>query len=90
MRKKVGFWPRPLFDKKGAKMTESEWMLGFAKRLDQKMKEERITQKELSMLTGISEAAISNYLTAKQMPRLFAAMKIAEALHSNIFELKPL
>jgi len=45
------------------------------------MKERNITQKELSLLSGITESSISRYLRCNQRPRLDIVVNIAKALN---------
>lgn len=45
------------------------------------MKAQKITGKEISKATGISESAISKFLTGKQEPKFTHILKIAEALN---------
>jgi transcriptional regulator with XRE-family HTH domain len=50
------------------KMSEQEWLDIFAANLRDIMREKRYTQRDLSRATGISESAISKYLTARAVP----------------------
>lgn len=65
-------------------MTEQEYRNEFSKRLKSMIKDEEITQKELSKLTGISEHTISAYITSKSTPSLYHANEIARALKKPI------
>lgn len=58
-------------------MSEVEWMNIFAGNLRSLMEESRMTQRELSRRTGISEGTISRYLNAQCMPSVNALVNIA-------------
>ena len=45
------------------------------------MKEQKISQKQLSQLSGISESSISRYLHADKRPRMDVVVNMAKALH---------
>ena len=70
-------------------MTEKQWMVEFAKKLKLKMEVQGIDQKQLAKLSGLSEASISKYVSGLQIPKIFAFMRIAKALHSTLYELLP-
>ena len=53
----------------------------FGKRLRKAMKAKKINSRELSHRTGISESAISRYLSFDMIPRIDHAAKIAKALN---------
>lgn len=65
-------------------MFEQEWLEIFADNLVDIMKEYRITQKELSEDSGLSEGTISNYIHKKQMPGIKAIINLAYALDISI------
>lgn len=58
-------------------MTELQWMRIFAGNLQSLMDEERMSQNELAKRTGISQATISRYLSARCMPSVNALINIA-------------
>lgn len=60
-------------------MSEVEWMKIFAGNLRSLMEESRMTQQELSRMTGISQGTISRYLNAQCMPSVNALVNIADA-----------
>lgn len=60
-------------------MSEVEWMETFAGNLRSLMEGSRMTQRELSRMTGISEGTISRYLNAQCMPSVNALVNIADA-----------
>lgn len=45
------------------------------------MKQQNITQKQLSKISNISESSISRYLHAEKRPGIDVAVNIAKALH---------
>ncbi len=45
------------------------------------MEQRKITQKQLSQLSGITESSISRYLHSEQRPRMDIVVNIAKALH---------
>ena len=53
----------------------------FIERLKKTMAANRINARELSKRCGLSEGAISRYLSGKMEPRVPAIGKMAEALH---------
>lgn len=55
----------------------------FAKDFREKLVERRLTQKELAIETGLTEAAISNYLKGERFPNLTCIDKINKALNSD-------
>lgn len=66
---------------------EATWRKTFGTALKDTLCETQITQKELSALTGISQITISNYITGKSVPSLYAANIIARALDCGIDDL---
>lgn len=68
-------------------MTEIEWINSFADNLAMIMYESKLTQKDLSEMTGISEATISKYLRKQQMPGIKAVLNIAYALSYSLDDL---
>lgn len=69
-------------------MTENNFKREFSIRLRHVMFVKGITQTELSERTGISQAAISQYLTGKSMPGFYKLDRIARALDCNIDDLR--
>ena len=68
-------------------MTEIEWINSFADNLTMIMYESKLTQKDLSEMTGISEGTISKYLRRQQMPGIKAALNISYALSCSLDDL---
>jgi len=68
-------------------MTEREWLDTFGDNLSEMLRESKISQKELAEITGLSEAAISNYIRKRKVPSLKAIINIADALDCNIDDL---
>ena len=61
-------------------MSQQEWLDIFGNNLASILEEERISQKELSRLTGLSESTISRYINKLQMPTVRAIINISYAL----------
>lgn len=61
-------------------MTEFQWLDIFGNNLARMMYELKVTQKDLSEMTGLSEPTISKYINKLQMPGVKAVIKIAYAL----------
>ena len=55
----------------------------FSERLSTLLNEKRITQKELSDIAGVTEAAVSHYVKGDRIPRASVLAKIAEALDTS-------
>ena len=62
-------------------MSQQEWLNIFGDNLVSILEEERISQKELSRLTGLSESTISRYINKLQMPNMRAIINISYALN---------
>ena len=52
----------------------------FREKVKELMNQESITQKQLSELSGITEASISRYLTGERTPRIDIIINFAKAL----------
>lgn len=52
----------------------------FCDRLAEQLKKRGLTQKELSIRAGVTEAAVSHYLKGDRMPRASVLARIAEVL----------
>ena len=61
-------------------MSQQEWLDIFGDNLASILEEEKISQKELSRLTGLSESTISKYINKLQMPTVRAIINISYAL----------
>lgn len=68
-------------------VSEEEWMREFSFRLAKKMRQNRITQEELSETTGLSKPTISKYVNGRSIPNVYVARKIALALECSVSEL---
>ena len=68
-------------------LTENEFMCEFGVRLRNMMHRKRINQFQLSLLTGISQPRLSNYVTGSATPSIYTVNRIAKALNCNIDEL---
>ena len=62
-------------------MSQQEWLDIFGDNLASILEEQRISQKELSRLTGLSESTISRYINKLQMPNVRAIINISYALN---------
>ena len=71
----------------GAIVTELEWLQLFGENLKRKLKYARMSQKELSDATGISESAISNYINGRQLPTVRSVLNICYELVFDTDEL---
>lgn len=69
-------------------MTEDEFKREFAHRLRRLMRVKGVTQEVLSERTGLSQAAISRYISGSRIPNLYAIDKIARALRCTVDELR--
>ena len=67
-----------------ADMTEQEVRREFCFRVRQIMLIKGISQVELSEMTGITQPALSNYLSCKTTPGFYAVDKIAKALNCSV------
>jgi len=68
-------------------MTELQWKKKFAKRLERRMEQLGLTQHRLAKLSGVSQASISRYLKAKQVPSSINACKLCKTLSMTQSEL---
>lgn len=60
-------------------LTEQAWLEILAGNIKSLMAESNMSQRELSEISGVSESAISKYLSAKCMPSVNALVNIAYA-----------
>ena len=67
-------------------MTEENCRYEFSIRLRRIMVYKAISQAELAEKIGVSQVAISNYLTGKRTPNLYVLDKIAKALDCSLDE----
>lgn len=68
-------------------MTEMQWLRIFANNLQYLMGQKRMSQSELSRLTGIDQGSISRYVSGRQLPGIRAITNIACALRITVDEL---
>lgn len=68
-------------------MSEVEWMKIFGQNLEEMLVEARMTQRDLAEDTGLSEAAISQYINQRRMPTVRALVNIAYSLNCSFDEL---
>lgn len=55
--------------------------MSWKEKVTELMNQRKITQKQLSQLSGITESSISRYLHSEQRPRMDIVVNIAKALH---------
>lgn len=67
-------------------MTEQEWLDIFSENLRECMIEKGYTQKELAEETGLSEAAISNYVNGRKFPSVRAIINMSYALRVSLID----
>lgn len=65
-------------------MSEMEWMNIFGDNLVELLKESRMSQHELARLSGLTDAAVSNYINKRRMPTIKALINMAEVLNVTI------
>lgn len=68
-------------------MNRKKWLHIFATNLVWAMHMNNMSQKELSIKTGISENAISNYVHENKELKITNVVKMAEVLNCDIREL---
>lgn len=68
-------------------MTQTEWKRIFANNLTDILIEKGMSQRQLAVDSGVSNAAISEYMNEIRMPSLAAAINMAYALDMDIGEL---
>lgn len=68
-------------------MNESEWLLYFSDNLYDMMQERKVTQRELSEMTGLAESTISKYINGTNIPKATSIVNIAIALDCTTDEL---
>ena len=69
-------------------LTEEECRKEFGIRLSRLMRRKGIMQSELSELTGITQASISQYINGRKSPSFYTVDKIARALDCSIEDLR--
>lgn len=67
-------------------MSKIEWLDTFTINLNYYLEQTEMSQRDLAMLTGLSEATISNYVNRKQAPGFNAIRSIASAFGVTIEE----
>ena len=68
-------------------MTELEWLDIFGDNLQDILKDQNVSQRELANKTGLSESSISNYIKKRRVPSLKALINISYALNFDISDL---
>ena len=67
--------------------TPKTWVIEFSFRMRKKMREQMLSQDDLSMITGISKVSVSKYMNGKSIPSVYNARLIAKALNCSMYEL---
>ena len=57
---------------------------GFNERLQELIKRNRLTQKELAVKAGVTEAAMSHYIKGDRIPRARVMIRLADALGTSV------
>lgn len=68
-------------------ITETEWMRLFSERVRHYMHLYDINQKELAESIGVTEAAMSRYLSCKRAPRIDVIVRLASVFACTTDEL---
>ena len=68
-------------------MTQDEWKEKFGKRLITVLKEKNMKQSELAKMSGVSSSRVSEYISMKSVPTIFAIVNMADALDMTVEEL---
>lgn len=68
-------------------MSESRWLTEFSDNLCLLMDEECVTQIELSEISGLSKASISDYVNGRKVPNIKSVLKLAYALNCGVDDL---
>ena len=68
-------------------MTQTEWKEIFANNLIDLLNERGMSQRQLAIDSGVSNAMISEYINRMRMPGIAAVINIAYALDVDISEL---
>ena len=67
-------------------MSEQEWLDIFADNLLDMLNEANMTQRDLADETGLSEAAISQYIHKRKIPGVRAIINISYALNYYLYQ----
>lgn len=71
----------------GYELTEEEILEEFSNRLRYLMRLRRITQRDLSEMTGLTQPAISKYVSGRTMPNMHSLYKLSRALDCSVDDL---
>lgn len=58
--------------------------VSIGKHISYKCAEQKITQKQLAQMTGLTEAGISRYISGQRLPRLDVLLRIAKSLQCTL------
>lgn len=67
-------------------MTEREWLDIFGDNLVSLMRDRDVTQVELAIESGVSQASISAYINGRKMPGVRSLINLADALRVDMSE----
>ncbi len=67
-----------------SKVDKQKLAESIGKHILRKCQERKISQKELAVMTGLTEAGISRYISGQRLPRLDILLSIAEALRCSV------
>ena len=65
-------------------MTVNDWKQKFSIKVNELMRNNNMTQSQLAKSTGISKGRLSEYLSMKAMPTIFAVINIACVLDVSV------
>lgn len=65
-------------------ITKQHLAESIGKHIARKCSEKHITQKQLAVLTGLTEAGVSRYISGQRLPRLDILLSIADALQCSV------
>lgn len=68
-------------------MTETEWLDIFGDNLASLLQEFKMTQKDLALVIGVSEATVSAYIHKKKIPGIKALINMADVFKCTLDEL---
>ena len=68
-------------------MTIYEWQLIFSNRVHSRLKELKMSQRELGDSIGVSSVMMSRYMTGQAMPKFYTIINIARILKCSIDDL---
>lgn len=73
----------------GLDLTDEEWSMGFAQRLQNQIYRSRTTQGRLADAVGITDTMMSRYITGRAIPRAQIVYRMAQALDCTVDDIMP-